>query len=88
MKYEKPNLVHANNKTSLQNKDYPLYVFPCFMRAGKHFYCVKYNLKGQVQLRNESKNPSQAGGTQSSFFGQSQYSQFGKTGQKAAMNDS
>lgn len=35
MKYDKPNLVNANQKRLLDETDYPIYVFPTFMRSGK-----------------------------------------------------
>lgn len=42
MKYEKPNLVGAGSKELIDRMDYPLYVFPTWMRSGKQHYVVKY----------------------------------------------
>lgn len=35
MKYERPNLINANNKDFLDRRDQPLFVHPCFMDYGR-----------------------------------------------------
>jgi hypothetical protein len=35
MKYKRPHIVNANFKSMIENKDYPLFVYPCFMKCSK-----------------------------------------------------
>lgn len=46
LKYMKPNLVNTAYKQELDNQNFPLFVFPTFMRSGKQYYIVKH--KSQI----------------------------------------
>jgi len=38
--YKQPNLINAGWTQFIDNLDYPLYVFPTFLKSGKHYYII------------------------------------------------
>ena len=43
--YKEPNLVNAKYSAMLENRDVPLYVYPCFMKTQKRYYAIRVKKK-------------------------------------------
>ena len=58
MQYKMPNIVNANNSQLMQSAEVPLFVYPCFMRCGKQYFCIKYNkMKMNKQMQSPQLSP-------------------------------
>lgn len=45
----------------MQSPDVPLFVYPCFMKCGKQYFCVKYNkMKMNKKLQSPQLSPKQS----------------------------
>ena len=43
--YKEPNLVNVKFSAMIENRDVPLYVYPCFMKTQKRYYAIKVKKK-------------------------------------------